>query len=121
MGKNNDLGLWGERQAARFLIRKGLRLLEHSYRCRRGEIDLIMEDGDELAFVEVKLRRSDRYGAPAEYVTAVKRERLRAAASHYLQSHKTEKQPRFDVVEVYAPKGMDTDPIPVRHIPNAFW
>ena len=121
MGKTDELGLWGERQAARFLIRKGLQLLEHSFRCRRGEIDLVMEDGDEIAFVEVKLRRTDRFGTPAEYVTAGKRKRLRAAAEYYLMKHPTEKQPRFDVVEVYAPGGTATDPIPIRHIPNAFW
>ena len=120
MGKNNDLGLWGERQAARFLMGKGYRFLAHSYRSRYGEIDLILEDGDFLVFAEVKLRKSDAYGTPAAFVTPRKQARIRKTALIYLQQHPTDKQPRFDVVEIYAPRGMDTNPVPVGHIVNAF-
>ena len=120
MGRNNDLGAWGERQAARFLIRKGFTLTAHNYHCRWGELDLIMEDPAYLVFVEVKLRKNARYGTPGEYVTPRKQEKLRMTAQAYLQEFPTEKQPRFDVVEIYAPKGQETNPVAVHHIENAF-
>ena len=118
--KSGELGAWGERQAARYLIRQGYRMVTHNYRCRMGEIDLILEDGTYLIFAEVKLRKTDRYGRPAEYVTPAKRKKLRLAAQTYLLNHPTTLQPRFDVVEILAPDGTDTSPVPVHHIVNAF-
>ena len=120
MGRSNELGAWGEAKAAEFLTRKGFRLLERNHHSRYGEIDLIMEDGTYLVFVEVKLRKSSRYGTPAECVTWSKQQKLRNTALLYLQAHPTDKQPRFDVVEIYAPRGMDTHPVPINHIENAF-
>ena len=120
MGESRDLGTWGEAQAARYLIKQGYRLLEHSYHSRYGEIDLILENDRFLVFAEVKLRKSDRYGTPAEAVTPQKQEKLRLTALCYLQCHETDKQPRFDVVALYAKDGMETCPLPVRHIKNAF-
>ena len=120
MGQTNELGLWGERMAAKYLMEQGYTFLAHSYRCRYGEIDLIMEQGKYLVFVEVKLRKTDRYGTPAEYVTAEKQQKLRRTALTYLQENGCKKQPRFDVVELYAPQGMKTSPVPVHHIENAF-
>lgn len=120
MGRSNALGAWGEQKAAEYLARKGFTLVTRNYHSRYGEIDLIMEDAQYLVFVEVKLRKSSRYGTPAESVTRSKQEKLRNTALMYLQSHATDKQPRFDVVELYAPRGMDTYPVPVHHIENAF-
>ena len=109
MGKSNTLGAWGEEKAAEFLIEQGY-----------GEIDLIAEDSEFLIFVEVKLRASASHGLPEEMVTRRKQEKLRLTAETYLQTHETTKQPRFDVVALYARDGMDTSPLPVRHIKNAF-
>lgn len=120
MGKSNDLGAWGEAQAARYLTGKGLRLVDKNYHSRYGEIDLVMEDDRYLIFVEVKLRKSSRYGTPAEAVTEKKQEKLRRTALAYLQTHETDRQPRFDVIELYAPQGVETKPIPIHHIENAF-
>ena len=120
MNASHELGAWGEAQAAKFLIQQGYRLLEHGYHSRYGEIDLILENDQFLVFAEVKLRKSGRYGTPAEAVTPQKQERLRLTALDYLRSHETDKQPRFDVVELYAPQGRDTNPIPIHHIENAF-
>lgn len=120
MGKSNDLGAWGEQKAAEYLMGKGFALIQRNYHSRYGEIDLVMETDSYLVFVEVKLRRSNRYGTPAEYVTRSKQEKLRNTALMYLQSHHVDKQPRFDVVEIYAAQGMDTSPLPVHHIENAF-
>jgi putative endonuclease len=120
MGKSNTLGAWGEDKALEFLTQQGFSLVERNYHSRYGEIDLIVENHQFLVFAEVKLRKSCRYGTPAEAVTSKKQERLRNTALLYLQSHPTDKQPRFDVVALYAPEGMDTHPLPVQHIENAF-
>lgn len=120
MKNSHELGVWGEIQAARFLWKKGYRLLERNYRSRYGEIDLILENEVYLVFAEVKLRKSARYGTPAEAVTAKKQEKIRLTALEYLQLHETDKQPRFDVLELYAPEGKNTNPIPIHHIVNAF-
>ena len=114
------MGAWGEEQAAACLKRQGFFLIARNYHSRYGEIDLIMENDEYLIFVEVKLRKNDRYGTPAEAVTFKKQERLRNTALLYLQAHETRKQPRFDVIEIYAPRGMDTKPLRISHIENAF-
>ena len=120
MGKSHELGAWGEALAAKYMIQKGFTLLEHNYHSRYGEIDLIFEDSTYVVFVEVKLRKSSRYGLPSEFVTAKKQEKLRRTALTYLQSHTLDKQPRFDVIELYAPQGKQTRQMPFRHIENAF-
>lgn len=120
MGKSNTLGAWGEEKAARFLTEQGYTVLARNFHSRYGEIDLIAEDGEFLVFVEVKLRASVSHGLPEETVTPRKQEKLRLTAETYLQTHETDKQPRFDVVAFYAKDGMETCPLPVRHIKNAF-
>ena len=120
MGKSNTLGAWGEEKAARFLTEQGYTVLARNFHSRYGEIDLIAEDGEFLVFVEVKLRASVSHGLPEETVTPRKQEKLRLTAETYLQTHETDKQPRFDVVALYARDGMETQPLPVRHIKNAF-
>lgn len=94
--------------------------MEQNYHSRYGEIDLVMKNGTYLIFVEVKLRKNARYGTPAEAVTRTKQEKLRNTALMYLQTHETGLQPRFDVIEIYAPRGMETHPVPIHHIENAF-
>lgn len=113
------LGRWGEEQAARYLEKKKFRIIGINYTCRFGEIDIIAENRRYVVFVEVKLRKSDRFAAAREFVTTAKRERLIATAQLWLQANAGDKQPRFDVVEVYAPEGME-GPIHINHIENAF-
>lgn len=120
MSRSGELGVWGETRAAEYLQRKGYRLLQRNYHSRYGEIDLILEDADYLVFAEVKLRKNERYGTPGEAVTPKKQEKLRLTALSYLQEFPTEKQPRFDVIEILAPRGTETDPLPIRQIENAF-
>lgn len=119
-GETRLLGRWGEELAARELAGKGYRLVAAGWHCRFGEIDLICEKENFLCFVEVKLRRSERFGTPGAFVDAHKQERLRISAQLYLADHMTNLQPRFDVVEILAPQGMDTKAPIVRHIENAF-
>ena len=90
-----------EREAQRYLERQGLKVVIRNYSCRRGEIDLIMRDGELLVFVEVRLRSHPGYGGGAASVDSPKRRRLTAAALSYLQGHARPSQPcRFDVVAI---------------------
>ena len=102
------------------LHRDGWTIAARNFRCRMGEIDLVAENGTFLAFVEVKLRKDDRFGSACEAVTASKQRKLRTAAQYYLMSHPTRLQPRFDVAEVYAPKGIHTESPAIYYIENAF-
>ena len=113
------LGDFGEERAARYLRRKGYRIVERNYRCRQGEIDIIAERRDFLVFVEVKLRKDERFAEAREFVTAAKQRRILAAAQLWLAQHESERQPRFDVIEVYAPQG-ERGPIRIEHIEDAF-
>ena len=90
-------GKLAETLAADYLEARGMRLLERNYRCRMGEIDLILSDGPALVFVEVRLRRNPGYGGAAASITTAKRQRILRAARHYLAG-KPEPLCRFDVV-----------------------
>lgn len=120
MGRNNIVGAWGEALAAEYLRKKRYRLVATGYRCRYGEIDLIVQNRRYLVFVEVKLRRSDRFAEAREFVDIHKQERLRSTASLYLDGFPTELQPRFDVIEVYAPDGTATKRPTIIHLEDAF-
>ena len=113
-------GRWGEDRAAEFLRDKGYRITDANWQCRFGEIDLIAEDGTYLCFVEVKLRKSAAYGSAAAFVDRRKQDRLRTAATLYLSRHPTQLQPRFDVIEIYAPQGEKTARPEIIHLENAF-
>lgn len=93
-------GADAEQRAEHYLQSQGLVSIERNYRCRRGELDLIMGQGETLVFVEVRLRTHAGFGSGAESVTAAKQKKLRIAAEHYLQAHPQRRlQPaRFDVV-----------------------
>ena len=113
-------GRWGEDRAAEFLRDKGYRITDANWQCRFGEIDLIAEDGTCLCFVEVKLRKSAAYGSAAAFVDRRKQDRLRTAAELYLAGRPTGLQPRFDVIEIYAPQGEKTARPEIIHLENAF-
>lgn len=87
-----------EALAAKYLLERGLRIIETNYRCRQGEIDLICREGKTLVFVEVRLRRNGAFGGAAESITATKRWRLIQAARHYLGSLGETPPCRFDVI-----------------------
>lgn len=113
-------GRWGEDRAAEYLRRKGFRVTDFNWKCRFGEIDLIAEDGVYLCFVEVKLRKTAAYGSAAAFVDWRKQQRLRTAAELYLAGRPTGLQPRFDVIEIYAPQGTNTENPGIFHLENAF-
>ncbi|HEY5791035.1 MAG TPA: YraN family protein [Gammaproteobacteria bacterium] len=108
-------GSAAETLARRHLERAGLRTLACNYRCRGGELDLVMQDGGCLVFVEVRYRHGTAYGRAEETVGATKQRRLVLAANHYLQRHGTAVA-RFDVVAIH-PGG---DGYAVKWIRDAF-
>lgn len=120
MGRNNLAGAWGEALAAEYLHKKRYTILSAGYRCRYGEIDLIASNKKFLVFVEVKLRKSASFANAREFVDIHKQNRLRTTASLYLSQNPTELQPRFDVIEIYAPDGTATLRPKIYHLENAF-
>ena len=119
--EKRELGRFGEERAARFLRLRGYRIVETNYACRSGEIDLIARRGRYIVFVEVKLRKSSSYGEAREFVTASKQQKLRMTASFFLAGRPWAQalQPRFDVLEIYAPQGPE-GPTRCEHLPDAF-
>ena len=95
------LGAAGEAQAAAWYEGRGYAVLHRNWRCREGELDLVVRRGRELVFVEVKARRTDRFGTPAEAVTRAKQRRLRELAWRYLAATgERAGSLRFDVVSI---------------------
>ncbi len=96
------IGEQTEQLACQHLQRHGLRLIDKNYRCRLGEIDLIMQDVDSLVFVEVRYRRSAYFGSAEATVDLRKQKKLVKTAMYYLMWHKvSERTPcRFDVVAI---------------------
>ena len=110
------LGREGEDRAAKFLAKRGYRILERNYRTRSGEIDLIALDRGVVVFVEVKTRTSDAFGAPELAVTPQKQQRMLKAALGYMKYKKLHQVPcRFDVVAISSAAGPE-----VELIQNAF-
>ena len=120
MGRSNIAGAWGEALAAEYLQKKRYQIDAVNYRSRFGEIDLIASNKKFLVFVEVKLRKSANFAAAREYVDRHKQDRLRITASMYLAQNPTELQPRFDVIEIYAPEGPETKKPVIQHMEDAF-
>jgi len=120
MGRSNLLGAWGEALAAEYLRKKHYELVAAGYHCRFGEIDLIVKDRKYLVFVEVKLRKSSDFAKAMEYVDRRKQDKIRITASMYLSQNPTALQPRFDVIEIYAPEGTDTTRPEIHHMVDAF-
>ena len=120
MGRNNLSGAWGESLAAEYLRKKHYRVVAAGYRSRFGEIDLIVENRKFLVFVEVKLRKTDSFALAREYVNGPKQNRIRTTAEIYLSENPTALQPRFDVIEIYAPQGVTTAKPVINHLEDAF-
>lgn len=95
-----QIGQQAEDQALAYLQAQGLSLCERNFQIRRGEIDLIMREGDEVAFVEVRARRHSRFGDGIDSITRTKQRRLAAAANAWLQRRREQPPTRFDVIAV---------------------
>jgi putative endonuclease len=108
-GRRRRLGQWGETQVIRYLEVQGCRVVAANWRCTAGEVDIIVLDGECLAFVEVRTRRGRAYGSPEESITAHKLERMAAVAEAYVYEHGWEGHWRLDVVTVQVRQGHEPD------------
>ena len=120
MATSKISGAWGEAVAAEYLRKKRYKIVAAGYRCRFGEIDLIAQNKQAIVFVEVKLRKNADFAAAREYVNRAKQDRIRVTASMYLTQNPTKLQPRFDVIEIYAPEGADTKKPEITHLEGSF-
>lgn len=98
------IGSQAEEDALQFLLRNGLNLVDRNYRCRFGEIDLIMQNGDELVFVEVRKRKNMDFGGAAQSVSYAKQSRLIKTAKHFLMKYRQAPACRFDVIAMEGDK-----------------
>lgn len=120
MAKSKLSGAWGEALAAEYLRKKRYKIVAAGFHSRFGEIDLIVQDKKYLVFVEVKLRKTADFAKAMEYVDRRKQDKIRVTASLYLSENPTKLQPRFDVIEIYAPEGTATLFPEINHMEDAF-
>jgi len=113
---NVKTGFHGQDIAQNYLLNKGMSLVEANYRTRQGEIDLIMQDGTYIVFVEVKYRRNIKYGLPREAIGKSKQKKILKAAEYYVSRSTREQDYRFDAIEI-----IESKDIQINHIENAFW
>ncbi len=87
-----------EQQACDYLLKQGLQLIEKNFRSQYGEIDLIMKDVETLVIVEVRYRKSNKYGGALESISRKKQSRIISTTQYYLSTHKVKSSIRFDVI-----------------------
>lgn len=107
-------GKIGEDAVCRYIEDKGCKILARNFHSRWGEVDIISQDGETTVFIEVKTRKSDSFGTPAEFVTAGKRKKIIKTAMVYLENRECDM--RFDVAEVYIKNNI----YKINYIENAF-
>jgi putative endonuclease len=113
---NRELGSKGEDTVVEYLKKKGYLVIEKNFRTRMFEIDIIAKTGNIICFIEVKSRKTSKYGLPREAVTRKKQNQIIKGAMTYIKYKKLKTFVyRFDVVEVFLNEGK------INHIENAFW
>lgn len=100
-------GMDAEQQAHDFLVSQGLKPVCRNFRCKQGELDLVMLDQQTLVIVEVRYRKSNHFGGAEASVTAKKRAKIIAASQYYLTTHAIKNTVRFDVVAISAVTGLN--------------
>lgn len=112
-----EIGKLGEDIAANFLIEKGYIILDRNFECRQGELDIIAKDKDEIVFIEVKTRTSNKYGTPSEAVNKIKQKHMLQSIKYYLFIRNLNQEfVRIDVIEV----NIKGNIVKVNHIKQAF-
>ncbi len=110
---NKKLGAKGEKTARKYLKRHGWKIIKKNYVSPFGEIDIIVQKGEVMAFVEVKTRVSDEYGTPSEAVDKRRKLRYISGANYFLRNKINDFVVRFDIIEVFEGQ--------INHIENAFY
>lgn len=114
---NTELGAFGESMAERYLINKGLRIIDKNVRFKKWEADIIAEDGDKLVVIEVKTRQTAEIGEPWRAVTKAKQRQIIQVANFYVSQHQIDKDTRFDIVSIVH-NSYRTN---IEHIEDAFY
>ncbi|AFI83840.1 YraN family protein [Methylophaga nitratireducenticrescens] len=115
MAEHLHSGRQAEQLACDYLKKQGLKLIQRNFHCRRGEIDLIMQDGKTLVFIEVRYRRNAYHGSALESITGSKQSRIIITAQHYLMQSGWSDNCRFDAIAITA-----TQPDQILWIRDAF-
>lgn len=119
--RNKISGMCGEDAACCYLKKNRHKIIERNCRNRYGEIDIIARCGEDIVFVEVKTRSSDKFGTPAEAVTYYKKQRIVRAAMKYISENGIDLNVRFDIIEVYGMFDGDTfHAEKINHLKNVF-
>lgn len=113
-----SIGYRGETAACKSLKSKKYKIIKRNYRKKCGEIDIVAQKEETLIFVEVKTRKNDEYGAPCEFVTRPKQEKIIKTAKFFITENNIDANVRFDVIEVYHDENKIVKTV---HIENAFW
>ena len=130
MSQSKEVARIGEEFAVQYLKDKGYQILERNYRLRSGEIDVIAKEGRQIVFVEVKTRRTLKFGVPQAAVTLAKQKQISKIALSYLQANNLLDTPcRFDVVAIFlssksTPLNLNTFKMPLnlwRRSNRAYW
>lgn len=111
--ENKKLGAAGEKQAVKYLKRSGYKIVKRNYKNPFGEIDIIAEKDGTVAFIEVKTRLTDAFGAPSEAVNESRRRKYVAGANYFFRGGEPDCTVRFDIIEIY--RGQ------INHVENAFY
>jgi len=113
-------GKWGEKVAAEYLSDNGYYVIKTGFRSRFGEIDIIAKNKEFITFVEVKTRKNAKFAEAKEFVGYTKQRKIIATANFWLLKRPVKLQPRFDVIEIYAKDGEETEQPQIIHTENAF-
>ena len=120
MNDNKTKGDFGENAACLYLMNEGYNITARNFRAKTGEIDIIAENDERLAFAEVKTRKLFGMGRPADAVDFKKKNRIIKTAQIYLMREPTEKQVGFDIIEIVITESIKPDVIEINHFENAF-
>jgi putative endonuclease len=114
--KKEELGVWGEDEALRFLQLKGFQLIDRNIRFKRWEVDLVLLDGEELVIVEVKARCTAQIGEPWRAVSKSKQRQIINVADRYVQDNQIDRNVRFDIISIVHNQFQTS----IEHIADAF-
>lgn len=118
--EKKTLGNFGEDKAVQFLRKNGYKIVERNFSTHFGEIDIIASKENFIVFVEVKLRKNSDFAQAREFVNYSKQRKIISTALLWLARKECQLQPRFDVIEVYAPEGIGSKRLQINHIVDAF-
>ena len=117
MAQHNEFGRISEDRAAAYLMARGYTIRDRNWRLGHKELDIVAQKNDKLAIIEVKARRSDRYGDAVDAVTDDKIYKIVQAANAYVRYHRINLNVRFDIIAITGEPGSQT----IEHIEDAFY